>query len=235
MVGSFNSMVDALQARIERDARFAADVSHELRSPLTTLVASADLLNSRAEELPPRSRQALDLLTADLTRFRRMLDDLLEMARAEAGPVPPAAEQLDLPVLVGQVLLRTGRPPTLLHIASGPATVAGDRLRLERVLANLLDNADAHGGGVAAVTVQPDGQWVTVMVDDDGPGVALPDRERIFERFATGGAGRGSGTGTGLGLALVQETAALHGGAVWCSQPPAGTGARFVLRLPVSR
>ncbi len=85
IVASFNSMVDTLQQRIERDARLAADVSHELRSPLTTLVGSVDLLNARREELHPRSRRALDLVTADLDRFRRLLDNLLELARSDAG------------------------------------------------------------------------------------------------------------------------------------------------------
>ena len=235
MVGSFNSMIDALQARIERDARFAADVSHELRSPLTTLVGSVDLLNGRADELPPRSRQALDLLTVDLGRFRRMLDDLLELARTGPAGTPSDGEALDLHELVQHVLLRTGRPASLLRPAASSALVRGDKLRLERALTNLLDNAERHAGGVTAVELQSDETSVTITVDDEGPGVPPPDRERIFERFATGGAGRGSGTGTGLGLALVQETARSHGGAVWCAPPPSGRGARFLLRLPAAR
>jgi two-component system sensor histidine kinase MtrB len=84
-VGSFNSMVDALQQRIERDARFAADVSHELRSPLTTLVASAGLLKARRDDLPDRSRQAVDLIDAELSRFRRLLDDLIKLPAATLG------------------------------------------------------------------------------------------------------------------------------------------------------
>jgi two-component system sensor histidine kinase MtrB len=231
MVGSFNTMVDALQQRIERDARFAADVSHELRSPLTTLVASVDLLNARAESLPARSRELLALVTAELERFQRLLESLLELARSEAGAHGPDAERIDMAALVAQVLRQSGRPVGLLHTTGEAAVVAGDRVRLERAIANLLDNADRHGGGAVRVDVERDGDAVWITVDDAGPGIPTADRERIFERFATGGGPRRSGSGAGLGLALVEETARAHAGSAWCTDSPAG-GARLVFRLP---
>lgn len=231
IVGAFNSMVDALQQRIERDTRFVADVSHELRSPLTTLVTSAELLQARRAELPARSRQVLDVVTAELDRFQTLVADLLELARSDAGtPIDPTP--VDLDALVRHTLLRSGRSPDLVSTSgTRPFTVRGDKLRLERVLTNLLDNADRHGGGVAAVGVHREGPTIAVTVDDAGPGVPCEHRDRIFERFATAGGPRRNAQGTGLGLALVRETALAHNGTVAYQQLPQ-RGARFILRLP---
>ncbi|WP_020387393.1 sensor histidine kinase [Kribbella catacumbae] len=229
IVGSFNSMVDTLQQRIERDARLAADVSHELRSPLTTLVASVDLLNARRFELHPRSRHALDLVTADLDRFRRLLDDLLELARSDAGLDRVPSDTVDLGLLLKHVLTEIGADPGLL---AGPVEVetTGDKARLGRLFRNLFENAERHGGGLTSVQISRVDEDIVVTVDDHGDGVPGLDRERIFDRFATGRNSRGSSSGTGLGLALVAETAAAHRGAVWCAEAPGG-GARFVVRL----
>ncbi|MFC0624094.1 sensor histidine kinase [Kribbella deserti] len=232
IVGSFNSMVDTLQQRIVRDARLAADVSHELRSPLTTLVASVDLLNARRADLQPRSRQALDLITADLDRFRRLLDDLLELARSDAGLDNGTQESFEVDVLLSHVLAEVGHEPELLT-CDEPVRIRGDKARLSRLFRNLFENADRHGGGLTAVTVTRAEGDAVILVDDQGPGVPLQERERIFDRFATGRTGRGSSSGTGLGLALVAETATAHQGAVWCTDHPTG-GARFVVRFPTA-
>ncbi len=230
IVGSFNSMVDTLQQRMNRDARLAADVSHELRSPLTTLVGSVDLLNARRDELSERSQRALDLVTADLQRFRRLLEDLLELARSDGGLDRRPNTAIDLEPLLRQVLGEVGREASLL---SGPddVVVLADKARLGRLFRNLFENAETHGGGLTGVEIAHSGPDVLVFVDDAGPGIQPDDRERVFERFATGRTKRGSSSGTGLGLALVSETATVHGGTVWCSMSPAG-GARFVVRLP---
>ncbi|MGY1780634.1 ATP-binding protein [Geodermatophilus sp. SYSU D01036] len=234
IVGSFNAMVDALAARIDRDARFVGDVSHELRSPLTTLVTSVSVMAARREELPERSRQALALVETELRRFRQTLDDLLELARLDSGtpdgPVPPVS----LADLTREVLVSTGRDPGLLATDGDPADmrVTADKGRLERALRNLLDNADRHGGGTRRVEVAARGHVVLLSVDDAGPGVPTADRERVFERFARGSASaRGSRPGAGLGLAIVAETAALAGGTAWVTDGPCG-GARFTLSLP---
>ncbi|WP_327640810.1 HAMP domain-containing histidine kinase [Kribbella sp. NBC_00482] len=233
IVGSFNSMVDGLQQRINRDARLAADVSHELRSPLTTLVASVDLLNARRDELPERSQRVLDLVTADLQRFRRLLDDLLELARSDAGLDQRPTGVVDLDQLLRQVLSEVGHEPSILSGATEVCMVA-DKPRLSRLFRNLFENAETHGGGLTGVEVTTTDDDVLILVDDSGAGVRPEDRERMFDRFATGATRRGSSKGTGLGLALVAETAAAHGGAVWCTASPAG-GARFVVRLPEHR
>jgi signal transduction histidine kinase len=234
IVGSFNSMVDALAARIERDNRFVGDVSHELRSPLTSLVTSVEVLGARHDELSPRSQEALALVEGQLTRFRTTLDDLLELARLDSGtPEDGPLPRVALAALAREVLAATGRPAGLLATdGDAGTTVHGDKHRLERSVRNLLDNADRHGGGVRAVCVARRDGVVLLTVDDAGPGVPPEDRERIFERFTRGQqAARRSLPGAGLGLAIVAETAASHGGAAWCSTSPHG-GARLTLSLP---
>jgi signal transduction histidine kinase len=233
IVGSFNSMVDALHERIERDARFAADVSHELRSPLTALVTSVDVLQRRRDEMPAQSREALDLIDRDLHRFQRALEDLLELGRLESGSARGVRATVDLRDLARHALEDGGRPGALLHeLEPGADTrVFVDKAQLHRALVNLFENADRHGGGLTGVTVTAAPGGVVLCVDDEGPGVAPADRERIFERFVRGGS-RGSLPGTGLGLSLVAETVRAHGGAVWCVPGPGGVGSRFVVRLP---
>ncbi|MGY1688938.1 sensor histidine kinase [Geodermatophilus sp. SYSU D01105] len=233
IVASFNSMVDALAARIERDARFVADVSHELRSPLTGVVTAVEVLAARRSELSPRGDQALALVEGELARFRQMLDDLLELARLDGAPPCDRETTVSMTALVREVLAGGRREPGLLHADSDEeTTVVGDKTGLERAVRNLLDNADRHAGGPCAVRVRRCDGTVVVSVDDAGPGVPSEERERVFERFARGPrAARRSLPGAGLGLAIVAETAARHGGAAWCSTAPEG-GARFSLSVP---
>ncbi|SHN59854.1 Signal transduction histidine kinase [Geodermatophilus obscurus] len=233
IVAGFNSMVDALAARIERDARFVGDVSHELRSPLTGVVTSVEVLAARRAELSPRADQALALVERELARFRQMLDDLLALARLDGAPPSDSDVPVSMTALVREVLAAGGWDGDLLHAdPDGATTVSGDKNALERAVRNLLDNARRHAGGPTAVHVQRRDGVVLVSVDDDGPGVPVEDRERVFERFARGPrAARRSLPGAGLGLAIVAETASRHGGAAWCSAAPGG-GARFSLSVP---
>jgi two-component system, OmpR family, sensor histidine kinase MtrB len=233
IVASFNSMVDALSARIERDARFVGDVSHELRSPLTTLVTSVEVLAARRQDLSERGQQALGLVESELARFRRTLEDLLQLARLEGVDALDRAGPVSMSALVREVLADGEHPGIDVRTAADEqTTVQGDKASLERAVRNLLDNADRHAGGARAVSVECRHGSVVVTVDDAGSGVAAEDRERIFERFARGPrAARRSLPGAGLGLAIVAETAERHGGAAWCTSAPTG-GARFTLSLP---
>lgn len=236
---SFNTMADALQGRLERDARFAADVSHELRSPLTTLGAAMSVMQSRREQLPPRSQQALDLLATEVGRFGVLVEDLLAISRYDdlGGGPPLDLEDIDLPELLRHVLTGLAQPATVLDVAPAAdgATVVGDKRRLERVVTNLVSNAVSHGGGVTRVGLDRHGEALEVAVEDDGPGVEEADRERVFERFHRGSASgrRGGSTGVGLGLALVRSHVAAHGGTVHVEPAPCG-GARFVVTLPAA-
>jgi signal transduction histidine kinase len=238
LTSSFNSMAGALQARIERDARFASDVSHELRSPLTTLATTVGVLAARREELPERARAALDLLTADVERFQRLVEDLLEISRYDAGVADLHLEDVHLTELVMRAVASVGGPPVEL----GPGAIGDglaiqvDKRRMTQVIKNLVENAARYGGGATRVIVDAGHYVARVAVDDEGPGVAPTEREAIFERFFRGSAAgqrRGGGQGSGLGLSLVSEHVRLHGGRVWVEDNPAGTGARFIVEIPL--
>ncbi|MEV0332341.1 HAMP domain-containing sensor histidine kinase [Nocardia sp. NPDC050717] len=226
-VDAFNAMVDALQHRIERERRLVSDLSHELRTPLTTLTTTATVLAGYREELSERPRAALGLLEEETAYLRGLLDDMLALARAEAGIHRSEPAPLSLAELLTQLLASRDEAPELLDVRDA-GMVRGRRMELERALVNLLGNADRHGGGLVAVVVERQGDDIAVIVDDAGPGVAPADRTRIFERFVT--ASRATG-GTGIGLALVAETVAGHHGTLRCTDRPGG-GARFVLTMP---
>ncbi|WP_052021715.1 sensor histidine kinase [Actinokineospora spheciospongiae] len=228
ILSSFNTMVDSLQRRIERERRFVGDVTHELRTPLTTLVTSVGLLGKHAEEMPERPRTALRLVEGELAHLRGMVEDLLTLARTEAGLHHDDEAPVSTRDLLAHVLGERAAP---VLDADGDGRVRGHKLALIRAFTNLVDNAEQHGGGVTGVELSTSADSVVVAVDDAGPGVPEGERERIFERFATGRAARGSTSGNGLGLALVAEAVRANGGTVECVTAPGG-GARFVVRLP---
>lgn len=232
---SFNRTAEALQRRVESDTRFAADVSHELRTPLTTMLNSMQLLQARRAELPSALAEPLDLLAGELDRFRRLVVDLLEISRDSDADDRGTREVVVIGDLVRYAAdTAAGRPVTAVDDDVADVMVLADKRRLERVVANLVDNAELHGGGVVTVRVVAAGSGVRVEVDDGGPGVPVERRERIFERFARDGIGRGDGRGVGLGLAIVARHVHWHGGSVSVDDRPGG-GARFVVDLPVVR
>ena len=162
LTNSFNAMVDQLQERIEREARFNSDVSHELRSPLTTLAASLEVLEADRDKLTPRSRRALQLLSDDLRRFQRMVGDLLEMSRAEAGSSDVFLEEVNIGELVQRSVVAgtahmdgevRGPPPVEVDPEVRSWRVGADKRRFERVMVNLMENAANYGGGVTAISV----------------------------------------------------------------------------------
>ena len=233
LAGSFNAMADAVQERIEREERFASDISHELRSPITALTAAVEVLDARREDLPERTQQALDVVVSQVRRFDDMVIDLLELSRIDAGADDINPESVDLVELCDRVSQRFGYGDLPIEVhrrASRRALV--DRIRFERILGNLLHNATIHGGGPIRITIEPSPvkHSVLMAVEDAGPGVAASERKRIFERFARGSAARHR-IGTGLGLALVAEHATALGGEAWVADRPGG-GARFVVRIP---
>ena len=243
LANSFNDMASALQARVERDARFASDVSHELRSPLMTLAASAEVMQARRDDMPERAQAALDLLVADVTRFQGLVEDLLEISRFDAGAIRLNLDDLLVAEFVRQAVAVSSAPSTPVAVTERAERVIirGDRRRLARVVANLIDNARLHGGGECSIAVtEPEGEgeplghiWITV--EDHGLGVPPEERELVFERFARGAVAgrRSSSDGAGLGLSLVDEHLRMHGGRVWVEDRLDGEpGARFVLQLP---
>ena len=238
---SFNEMAEALEERISRERRFVGDVSHELRTPLTTLRASTDYLLQREGELPSALRRALELLSADVEYLRHLVDDLLEISRVEAGRVQMSWEHLNLADLAREVAARRRRAggediAVVIEGEPGSLSMLADKQRLERVVANLVDNAVIHGEGRdVTVRVGADDGHLVLSVEDQGPGIPAGIVPRIFERFfkADPARHRGDGRGSGLGLAIARENAHLHGGDIAVQSAP-GRGARFTLRLPRS-
>ena len=234
---SFNDMAGALEERIQRDARFASEVSHELRSPLMTLTASAEVLDNARAEMPERSQQALDLLVSDITRFRTLVEDLLEISRFDVGTASLQADPLIFSEFVRAAVqvTRYRDVPVEVDADAENAIIVAEKRRLARVVANLLDNAEKYGGGATRIHVCATDGSVMIAVEDEGPGVPKDERFVIFDRFSRGGAGgrRGYDTGVGLGLSLVAEHVNLHNGRVWVEDRIDGkSGARFVVELP---
>ena len=225
---AFNANAAALQARVDRDARFAADVSHELRSPLTTLVNAVDVMAARRDEMSPTAAAMLDLVQVELVRFGEIVRDLLEISVEDAA-APSALEPVRISRLVRAAV--GDSVPVRTTPRAQDAVVLGDPRRLERVVCNLVGNAETHGGGVAEVVVRDAGDGVEIVVDDAGPGVPPHLRTEVFERFHRGPHARTTATGAGLGLALVAQHVRRHAGQVRVEDRPGG-GARFVVTLP---
>lgn len=250
LVSTFNDMVAALQARIDRDARFASDVSHELRSPLTTFNASLQVLQNAHDELPDRAQLALDLLSSDMERFTQLVEDLLEISRFDAGAVRLESDEVLVVDTVGIAARTLGSNPIPITADESleGIIITLDKRRLVRVLANFIDNAAKYADGATGVVVHrrihpdpavdgsDDRAWVEIAVEDEGPGVPEGERERIFDRFNRGemGGRRGNDLGVGLGLALAAEHARLGGGRVWVEPRTDGHGgSRFIVELPL--
>ena len=231
---SFNEMAAALEAKIDalsaaqaRERRFTADVAHELRTPLTALVGEASLLSEHLERMPAESRRPAELLIGDVGRLRRLVEDLMEISRFDAGAESVHAEDVDVAALVSAVVRARGWEDRV-SLDGGGLQVTSDPRRLERIVANLVDNALEHGGSHVEVRL---GEGVVEVVDD-GPGISPEHLPHVFERFYKADESR-SGGGTGLGLAIAQENARLLGGAIEVESTP-GAGSRFTLRLAVA-
>ncbi|WP_405071734.1 HAMP domain-containing histidine kinase [Kribbella sp. NBC_01510] len=227
---SFNQTAADLERRVAVDARFAGDVSHELRTPLMTMLNSMQLIQNHRAELPAAVREPVELLGYDLDRFRRLVIDLLEISRDDGGD-QGSREIVRIADLVRAAADGTaGREVTTVEPEAEGLTLQADKRRLERVIANLVENAEDHAGGCKGVGVEAGGLGVIITVDDAGPGIAVEDRTRIFERFGRGETS-GRGRGVGLGLAIVARHVQWHAGTIQVTERPGG-GARFTVELP---
>lgn len=223
-----NETLTALEASVDRQRRFVADASHELRSPIASLRTQLEVGAAHPELLDVPGA------VADTVRLQALAADLLLLARLDAGE-RPGRTALDLGALVHEeVSQRTGdRIPVTVSVPdSGVFEVNGSRGQLARVIGNLLDNAERHAEHTVAVSVRADRGGVVVAVTDDGAGVPPDERERIFERFVRLDDARTRDEGgAGLGLAIARDVTARHGGRLTVDGAPEG-GARFELWLP---
>ncbi|MGK9461280.1 sensor histidine kinase [Streptomyces sp. G6] len=222
LASTTNETLAALESSVERQRRFVADASHELRSPIASLRTQLEVAAAHPELLD------LDGAVEDTVRLQRLAADLLLLARLDAGE-RPADARVDLAGLAREA---AGDRAGVRVRAEDDVTVAGSRGQLGRVLSNLLDNAQRHARSAVEVSVRRDGEAAVVAVADDGEGVPAADRERVFERFVRLDAARSRDDGgAGLGLAIARDVAVRHGGTLTVHDAPAG-GALFELRLP---
>ncbi|MFP4312000.1 MAG: sensor histidine kinase [Nitriliruptoraceae bacterium] len=237
LAGSLADTVAALEAARGRERRFVADVSHELRTPVTALVGEADALGAAAAHLPADQQRLVELLERDVHRLRTLVEELLELSRLDASDADATGVHADhdgWDVEVGRLLraLVDRRLPAAEVQCPAGLTVRTDRRRLERILANLLDNAREHADARSvSVRATLEAGILAIEVADRGPGVDPADLERIFERFSKVDASRGSG-GSGLGLAIAREHARVLGAEV-VARNRRGGGLAVTVHLPV--
>ncbi|MEU1181718.1 HAMP domain-containing sensor histidine kinase [Streptomyces sp. NPDC005820] len=234
-----NHVHGALHARQESEMRvrqFVADASHELRTPLASIRGYAELTRRGREEVGPDTKHALGRIESEAGRMTLLVEDLLLLARLDAGR-PLQFDQTDLVPLVIDTISdarAAGRDHVWrLELPDEPALVSADSARLQQVLVNLLANARTHTppGTTVTARVQRRGPWLCVDVQDNGQGIPPDLLPHVFERFARGDSARSRSTGsTGLGLAIVQAVATAHGGAVTVDSVPGQT--IFTVHLP---
>jgi signal transduction histidine kinase len=243
LVQAFNSLADQLRVHEQARREFASDVSHELHSLASAMQTAAEALERGASEANPALGQRLVLgLVSHTRRLVRLADDLLELARWEGGRLRIDAQEIDLAELVRQTLdewtpeARRRGISLQVRLPVGPLTLTGDPIRLTQALGNLIENALKYAGssGWVRVDVAPAlvGSY-ELAVTDSGPGIPIEVLPRIFERyFRVEGRASGGPGGMGLGLAIARAIVLAHGGEL-TAESPRGSGARFVLRLPV--
>ncbi|ORT55494.1 HAMP domain-containing sensor histidine kinase [Streptomyces sp. CB03238] len=221
-----NETLAALEASVERQRRFVADASHELRSPIASLRTQLEVGAAHPDLLDVPGA------VADTVRLQQLAADLLLLARLDAGE-RPGQGRVDLAALVREEVAQRAGDRVPVRVEAEDAEAVGSRAQLARVLGNLLDNAQRHAEASVAVTVRREGRHVVLTVADDGAGVPEPERERIFERFVRLDDARSRDEGgAGLGLAIARDVAVRHGGTLTVGRAVEG-GALFALRLPV--
>jgi two-component system OmpR family sensor kinase len=231
LAGTFNAMLDRLEGAFASQRAFVSDASHELRTPITIVRGHLELLGDDPQE----RRDTIALVTDELDRMSRFVDDLLLLARAEHDDFL-RLDWLELGALTDELLEKAGALAARDWQLEGraEALLRGDRQRLTQAVIGLAHNAVQHTTDGEAIWLgsAADGREARLWVRDGGPGVALADQERIFERFARAQASRRRSEGAGLGLAIVRAIADAHGGRVELSSRP-GAGATFTVVIPL--
>ena len=236
IAASFNGMAESVQSRIKREQRFSANVSHELRSPLTAVVGTAELLERNLDDLPEREQRLIGTLQTQTARMSQMLLDLLEISRI-GNDDPLLKESVSVTTLCLDAIHVRGLPEDLIHVEDeGDHLITTDTRRFERIVGNLIDNANRHGGGVTAIHIarisQSDPEHIVVAVEDAGPGIPVDEVPKLFEPFTRGEDAKET-SGAGLGLAIAIEQAHLLDVELRVESVDPH-GARFVMEIPVA-
>jgi signal transduction histidine kinase len=228
---TMNEMLTRIEAGHRAQQRFVGDASHELRSPLTTIISGLEAAEDHPEIL--NSGLASNTLLPEAHRMRTLIEDLLLLARAdEQGWVKGAKEVSVSDVAEAEVARARHDDSCAIHSVIAPVLILGDAAAISRAIRNLLDNAIRHATSRVEVCVSSRGHEAIVAISDDGPGIAPEDRMRVFERFVRLDFDRSrSSGGAGLGLAIVAEVVAAHGGTVTIEDRP-GRGTTVLVSLP---
>jgi signal transduction histidine kinase len=233
LAATLNDMLDRIESSAAEQRRFVSDASHELRSPVANIRTALEVATAYPEGAD-WAALAADILRQD-ERLERITDDMVTLSRRDEEALMQEREPVDLADLISTELRRPVPAGRVLEPA-GPlpaVVVAADRHQLARALTNLVDNALRHADRLVKVGLTPGRQWAEITVADDGPGIPPADRERVFDRFVRLDEHRArSDGGSGLGLAIVRELVTANGGTVHLADGP---GARFVVRLPLTR
>lgn len=234
---TFNETADELEwtiaelRQLEADSRrFVADVSHELRTPLSAMLAVTDVLESDIPQMPDNAAQSASLLVRETRRLTRLVEDLMEVSRFDAGTAQLILDDVD----VGEALratLSARHWDGSVELEETTAVRAQlDRRRLDVIIANLVGNALRHGQPPISVGIRADSDWIEIVVTDHGDGITEDALPHIFDRFFKADTARSRSESSGLGLAIAQQNARMHGGGIEAGNIPDG-GARFVARL----
>jgi two-component system sensor histidine kinase KdpD len=237
--------IDAAEASIQAEAEqvrssLLSSVSHDLKTPLAAIAgASSSLLEAASLDEETR-RQLLETVADEAARLNRLLENILQMSKLDAGAATPSKQWHVLEEIVGSALHRTRRElaghEVAVHLPADLPLVFVDGLLLEQVFVNLLENAARYtsAGTRVAIRAAVDGQNVRIAVSDGGPGLPAGAEERIFDKFYRASSTADGGRGSGLGLAICRAIVRAHGGSITASNRPGG-GAEFVIRLPLSK
>jgi two-component system OmpR family sensor kinase len=239
LAASFNDVLDRLGTALEQQRQFMADASHELRTPVSVIRTAADVTLSQPSRPGEEYRDALAIVLDQSARLARLVDDMLVLARADAGGYPVVTAELDLhetaaDCLAAVQVLADERKVALRAALQPAARARGDESLLRRMLLNLLANAIEHTppGGTVTLTLASDARAIVLSVTDTGHGVPPAERERIFERFVRLDPARHGG-GAGLGLAIARWIAEAHGGTLQLARS-GPDGSEFVATLPAA-
>ena len=227
-----NQMLDRLEAASNRQREFVADASHELKSPLSTIVAAVEVAEVSPD--PQKLQKLASKIGIEARRMQDLVGDLLDLARLDEQRHQQGLSSVDVAAICDAVAKRLGDSGAEIELSIAESTeVLGVATQVERAVFNVLQNAADHAGSRVRVSAKPLASSVEILVEDNGPGIPEVDRERVFERFVRLDESRGrTSGGTGIGLALVRAIVDRHGGLVEIGDSPTLGGARVRIELP---
>lgn len=243
LAAAFNQMVSQVENSQQLQKEFLANVSHELKTPLTSIQGFAQAILDGTVDQGEAHDHAVGVIFTESERLKRLVEDLLDLARLDAGQIEFDRHPVDLSILLQSIVdrlsLRAAEKGIRLEsVLDKLVPMIGDGDRLAQVFTNLLDNAIKHtpSGGVVKLHGEMEGGWISIHVDDTGRGIPEEDLSRIFERFYQVDKARGGGAdrGVGLGLAISRQIVEAHGGRL-VAQSTVGKGSRFTVQLPIAR